>query len=91
MRNCRSVAGGVALLVVAACLGGCLCEAKAEPPPPKEITLDLGGGVKMELVQIPAGEFMMGDADGDFDEVPVHKVTITKPFCLGKCECTCAF
>ncbi len=88
MRNSRSVAGVVALLVVVLCLGGCLCEAKAEPPPEKEIILDFGGGVKMELVLIPAGEFMMGDAGGDFDEVPVHKVTITKPFWLGKYEVT---
>ena len=32
---------------------------KAEGPP-KELTIDLGGGVKMEFVLIPAGEFMMG-------------------------------
>jgi formylglycine-generating enzyme required for sulfatase activity len=82
-RNARRV---VALLVVV--LGGCLCEAKAGPPPAKDITLDLGGGVKMELVLIPAGEFVMGDAGGDFDEVPLHKVTIAKPFCLGKYEVT---
>jgi formylglycine-generating enzyme required for sulfatase activity len=82
-RNARLV---VALLVVV--LGGCLCAAKAGPPPAKEITLDLGGGVKMELVLIPAGEFVMGDAGGDFDEVPLHKVIIAKPFCLGKYEVT---
>lgn len=31
-----------------------------EPPQDKEITVDLGGGQKMEFVRIPAGEFMMG-------------------------------
>ncbi len=84
MRNNRSVAGVIALFITVLC---CLCDAKAEPPA-KQITLDLGDGVKLELVPIPAGEFTMGDANGDFDEVPVHKVTITEPFCLGKYEVT---
>jgi len=60
---------------------------KAEGPP-KELTVDLGGGVKMEFVLIPAGSFMMGDEKGDYFEKPVHKVTITKPFYLGKYEVT---
>ena len=50
----------------------------------KETTLDLGGGVTLELVLIPAGSFMMGD---DVTK-PVHKVRITKPFYLGKYEVT---
>jgi formylglycine-generating enzyme required for sulfatase activity len=56
--------------------------------PPKELTVDLGGGVKMEFVLIPAGSFIMGHEKGVNDEKPVHKVTITKPFYLGRYEVT---
>ena len=56
--------------------------------PPKELAVDLGGGVKLEMVLIPAGEFMMGSPDSDEDAVPdekpQHRVRITKPFYLGK-------
>ena len=56
--------------------------------PAKGIAVDLGGGVKLELVLIPAGEFMMGSPDSDNnaqgDEKPQHRVRITKPFYLGK-------
>ena len=55
---------------------------------PKELTLQLGGGVKLEMVLIPAGQFMMGspdlDADAPADEKPKHRVRITRPFYLGK-------
>ena len=34
--------------------------AKKPPPPPTYLTLDLGKGVKMKLVLIPAGKFLMG-------------------------------
>ena len=55
---------------------------------PKELAADLGGGVKLEMVLVPAGEFMMGSPDSDkgaaSDEKPQHRVRITKPFYLGK-------
>jgi len=54
----------------------------------KKLMVDLGSGVKMEMVLIPAGEFIMGNEDGDDSEKPVHKVRFSKPFCLGKYEVT---
>ena len=56
--------------------------------PPKEIAVELGGGVKMEFVLIPAGSFNMGEEMGFPYEKPVHKVTISRPFYLGKYEVT---
>ncbi len=52
------------------------------------MAFDLGGGVKLELVLIRPGSFIMGDVKGGDDERPAHKVTITKPFYLGKYEVT---
>jgi formylglycine-generating enzyme required for sulfatase activity len=56
--------------------------------PPVALTNALG----MELVMIPAGEFMMGSADDDplanADEKPRHRVRITKAFLMGKYEVT---
>ncbi|MDZ7620048.1 MAG: formylglycine-generating enzyme family protein [Patescibacteria group bacterium] len=56
--------------------------------PAPEVIADLGDGVKLEMVLIPAGAFTMGDDAGLDDEKPAHKVTITKPFYLGKHEVT---
>jgi len=57
-----------------------------------ELILNLGGGVKMELVLIPAGEFLMGspedEEDRDNDEGPQHRVRIARPFYMGKYEVT---
>jgi formylglycine-generating enzyme required for sulfatase activity len=52
--------------------------------PSQEVAVNLGGGVKLDLVLIPTGSFTMGDDH----EKPAHKVTITKPFYLGKYEVT---
>jgi formylglycine-generating enzyme required for sulfatase activity/tRNA A-37 threonylcarbamoyl transferase component Bud32 len=41
---------------------------------------DLGKGIKLNMVLIPAGKFKMGDPGND------HEVMLTKPFYLGKYE-----
>ena len=39
----------------------------------------------MSMVHVPAGELQMGRAEGgDYDERPVHRVAITRPFRLGR-------
>ncbi len=57
-----------------------------------EIRVDLVDGVAMELVLIPAGEFLMGSPESEWarrsNEGPQHLVKITKPFYLGKYEVT---
>lgn len=59
---------------------------------PRTLTLDCGGGVTTELVLIPAGKFLMGSLDSepqrDDDEGPQHRVTISRPFYMGKFEVT---
>jgi len=75
---------------------------KGKPKAPKSLTLDLGKGVKMKLVLVPAGKFLMGSkfspaetarrfglkAARCADEHPRHEVTISKPFYMGVCEVT---
>jgi len=59
----------------------------AVPVPKKNLVIDLGGGVKMEFILIQAGSFQMG-SNKNSNEQPVHTVTITKPFYLGKYQVT---
>ncbi len=42
--------------------------------------------IKMTLVPIKSGSFMMGSTTGEKDEQPIHKVHITHPFWIGKYE-----
>jgi len=64
--------------------------AKAGVPVAKE--LDLGGGVTMKLVLIPAGKFMMGSPDSEQGHSNVEglpqEVAISKPFYMGVTEVT---
>jgi len=52
-----------------------------------EQDIDLGNGVTMTFVLIPAGEFLMGGPGGP-SERPEHRVRIPKPFLIGKYEVT---
>jgi formylglycine-generating enzyme required for sulfatase activity len=92
MKNCiiRCIAGIAVTLVV-----GCGTQPPAEQQNtsrpldmPAQKTIELGGGMKLEMVLVPAGAFVMGDNSGLDDEKPAHKVAITKPFYLGECEVT---
>jgi formylglycine-generating enzyme required for sulfatase activity len=63
----------------------------ASLPPGAEIpekTVELSAGVTLGLVRIPAGSFVMGDAQGEPDEWPLARVTIDKPFWMGTYEVT---
>ena len=84
----RTVVAALAVLAVG--VGAWLVWREATRP--KEITLDLGNGVTMRLVLIPAGKFMMGSPDSEpgrnGDEGPQHEVTISKPFYMGVFEVT---
>jgi len=51
-------------------------------------SVDLGRGVKLDLMRIPAGQFVMGDADGHIDELPLARVRVAKSFWMGRVEVT---
>jgi formylglycine-generating enzyme required for sulfatase activity len=63
-----------------------------ESDAPDEITIDLPGGVTLDMVRIPSGSFMMGrypGEQGSYDrEDPQHQVNIGYDFYMGKYEVT---
>jgi len=54
----------------------------------KTWTINLGNGVKINMVLIPAGEFVMGRNNGALDERPLSLVRIDKPFWMAETEIT---
>ena len=50
-------------------------------------TIDLGNGIKLELVKVPAGSFIMGSQRHP-DEMPQTITKIDKPFWIGRFEIT---
>ena len=57
----------------------------------KEFKEDLGQGVSLDMVLIPAGKFLMGSPASEFgrnDNETQHEVRLTKPFYMGKYEVT---
>ncbi len=47
---------------------------------------DLGNGIRMAFRKVPAGQFAMGDVDGELDEFPMAAVKIPEPFWIGETE-----
>jgi formylglycine-generating enzyme required for sulfatase activity len=50
--------------------------------------IDLGDDIKLDMVLIPAGRFIMGDADGCEDELPLKIIQIYRPFWMSRFEVT---
>ncbi len=53
-----------------------------------EQTVELADGVELRLVRIPAGEFVMGSRNGHPNERPAARLSIDKPFWMGRFEVT---
>lgn len=68
----------------------------AKPAPSGEITssvnttesASISNSIDMYLVLVQPGTFQMGSDDENSDEKPIHSVTISKPFYIGKYEVT---
>lgn len=45
------------------------------------------GDSQIEMVRLPGGVFQMGSSDGDYDERPLHEVSL-RPFSIGRYEVT---
>jgi formylglycine-generating enzyme required for sulfatase activity len=60
-------------------------QTRPKPPSGPTYIAELGGGVFIEMVRIPAGKFVMGQVDM---ATPTHEVTISKDFYMSKYEIT---
>ena len=81
------------ILGIAMVLGlvGALSVIAQEIKPGKGEVVDLGKDVKLEMVLIPAGKFMMGSPESEKarrNDEKQYEVTLTKPFYMGKYEVT---
>ncbi len=71
------------LTLVIFSVGGYNCETGAK------VIISVDNSIGMKLVRIEPGSFVMGQVEGgDWDERPVHKVTITKSFFISATEVT---
>ena len=73
-------------------LGAPPAPARVSRPAGRTLTLNLGKGVTMKLVLIPAGKFVMGSPESEKDrkdrEGPQRQVTISRAFYMGVTEVT---
>ena len=81
------------ILGIAMVLGlvGALTVMAQEVKPGKVDVVDFGEGVKLEMVLVTAGKFVMGSPKSEEDRrdnEKQHEVTLTKPFYMGKYEVT---
>jgi formylglycine-generating enzyme required for sulfatase activity len=53
---------------------------------PVERNIPMGDRIALQLVLIPAGEFLMGNAHASEDERPLSRVPVPRPFWMGKFE-----
>ena len=84
MKHCLAVVFSAAFAASAFCADGGLKSGATK-------TINLPGGVTMEMIWCEPGEFMMGskpDEAGRFSDETLHKVTLRKGFWLGKYEVT---
>jgi len=61
---------------------------QAAAGPTTRQSIELAGGVTLQLVLIPAGQFVIGSDSGEIDEQPRSRVAIDKPFWMATGEVT---
>jgi len=59
---------------------------QAASDPAMKRRVELAPGVTLELMRVPAGDFLMGSRDGAADEQPVSPVRIERAFWMARCE-----
>lgn len=96
-RTVKRVTWSVAILAVVAYGATVGC---AHPPSSDEArsgirqttAIDLGEGVTIQFVPLPAGRFLRGSPEGEYgryaEEGPQREIEISEPFWLGTCEVT---
>lgn len=94
----KALVAGVAVLFLACLLAGsCHENVKEGRSAGATKTITLPGGAKMEMVWCPPGSFLMGRSDGieglegpwkRNDEMPQHRVVLTKGFWMARTEVT---
>jgi formylglycine-generating enzyme required for sulfatase activity len=55
---------------------------------PDSLPATMTNRIGLTLIKLPPGSFMMGATNGEDNERPVHQVTISAPFYIGKYEVT---